>query len=105
MSKVTRGTLVGLAVAAIAAPLAQAESKGASDVYRAGDVSRLSDVSRPNPMKSGAIPNPMKSAAMPNPLKMGIAPNPMKWSARLNPWKVGSLQRMLPWGSRGIATY
>jgi hypothetical protein len=94
MSKVTRGTLVGLAVAAIAAPLAQAESKGASDVYRAGDVSRLSDVSRPNPMKSGS---------MPNPLKMGITPNPMKSSARLNPWKVGSLQRMLPWGSRGIA--
>jgi hypothetical protein len=55
MSKVMRGTLVGLAVAAIAAPLAQAESKAPRDVSRAGDVSRRTDVGRMSPWASRSV--------------------------------------------------
>jgi hypothetical protein len=79
MSKLMKATLIGLAAAALGAPLAHA------DAFKAPrDVGRPSDVSRPNPMKS---------AVMPNPLKMGSRPNP---------WKVG---RMLPWASRNAAAY
>jgi hypothetical protein len=93
MSKLMKAALIGLAAAALAAPLAQADAFSAPR-----DVGRPADVSRPNPMKSAAITRP-------NPLKMGKRPNPLKMGSRPNPWKVGGHLRMLPWGSRGADAF
>jgi len=109
MSKLMNATLVGLAAAALAAPVAYAD---VSDVGRPSDAGRLADVSSPNPMKSAAIPNPWawrsvsrinpwRVGAQPNPMKSGAMPNPWKVGARPNPWRSLGGQRMLPWGSRG----
>jgi sigma54-dependent transcription regulator len=46
MSKVTRTSMLALALGAIAAPVAQAESYGAHDAFGKGDVYRLRDASR-----------------------------------------------------------
>ena len=90
MSKLMNATLIGLAAAALGAPLAQADAFTAPR-----------DVGRP----SASRPNPMKSAAMPNPLKMTSHLNPWRVGSRPNPWKSTGVRRMLPWASRDAAAY
>ncbi len=85
MSKVLTGMTIGLAVAALAAPLAQA------------------DVSSPDPMKSSSVrPNPMKSSSVrPHPWKVGDVSRPHPWRSL----RIHGVQRMDPWASRDRIGY
>jgi hypothetical protein len=93
MSKAIKTLAVAFAVAAFAAPLAQA------DAYRSSDRGRAHAVARMNPLKMGDV-------SRMNPLKMTDV-------SRMNPWAwrgvaghegravPKGVRRMLPWASRG----
>jgi hypothetical protein len=91
MSKLMKATLIGLAAAALGAPLAHA------DVYKAPrDVGHPADVGRPSDAFGRQDVRLGRRVERMNPLKMGSRPNP---------WKVGGQQRLLPWASRNGAAY
>jgi hypothetical protein len=86
MSKLMKATLVGLAAAAFAAPLAQADAFAAPG-DRGKDVGRPADVGRPNDAFR---------------VDLGRRMNPMKLT-RLGPSQVRS--HPMPWASRNKLVY
>jgi hypothetical protein len=94
MSKLLKAIPIGLAAAALAAPLAQADAFGAPrDAGRPADVGRPNDAYRPG------------DAYRLRDVKLGRRMNPLKMGGRPNPWRVGVQQRLLPWGSSDRVAY
>jgi hypothetical protein len=83
MSKAIKTLVVGLAAAAIAVPLAQADVGRPTDVGRPADVGRPNDRGRMNPWawRDAIIRGHVQHARPTN------------------------VKRLLPWASRGVAAY